>query len=156
MNQPVPKPDDPVLIERENELIAKTGGALNPSFEGKAATAAEIVNRDIPAALKDIAEALDAARDFLPAENHEALRLTLELKSLGTNGGYPLLSRVAHSLVRIFTDPRAATNFPKPLAAAHIDAIRAILRDKVMGENHPVGLILATELEKQSEAWIAS
>lgn len=153
MSQPLPKPDEPSLIERPNELIQKTGGKLEPRLEVAATAAEKEVNRDIPKALHELAEALDAVRDFLPAENREALRIALELKSLGAGGGYPLLSRVTHSLVRILTDSRAAADPPKPLIDAHIDAARAILKNNVTGDHRPVGLALATELEKQSEAW---
>ena len=42
---------------------------------------------------------------------------------------------------------------PLPLLEAHIQAIKAVVRDKIQTDDHPVGKALAEELEGQVAAF---
>ena len=72
-----------------------------------------------------------------------------DLKGLGTTYGYQLITRIAGSLCRMIDDKdkRAAT--PMELVDAHIDAIKAAVRDDIKTDEHPVGSVLVEELERR-------
>jgi hypothetical protein len=43
---------------------------------------------------------------------------------------------------------------PMPLVDAHVEAIRAVVRDKIKTDEHPVGRALVEELERRvTELW---
>ena len=75
-----------------------------------------------------------------------------DLKGLGTTYQYPLVTRVAGSLCRLMDNQQQRENAPWSLIEAHISAIRAIVRDKIQDENHPVGCELAEALEAEVRA----
>ncbi|GAM99172.1 hypothetical protein U91I_02814 [alpha proteobacterium U9-1i] len=77
-----------------------------------------------------------------------------DLKGLGTTYGYPLVTQIAASLCRLVeTDAgKAATAANPGLARAHVDAIRAAVRDKIKSAGHPVGAALVKALNAEVEA----
>jgi hypothetical protein len=82
------------------------------------------------------------------AETAEALYFRAhDLKGLGTTYQYPLVTRLAGSLCKLLDDPAKRTAAPVVLLDAHIDAIKAVVRDEIQTDDHPVGKILAETLE---------
>ncbi|MBA4806946.1 Hpt domain-containing protein [Brevundimonas sp.] len=70
-----------------------------------------------------------------------------DLKGLGTTYEYPLVTRIAGSLCRLLDDAAARLDAPMVVVDAHIDAIRAVVRDQVKTDENPTGRILAESLE---------
>ena len=72
-----------------------------------------------------------------------------DLKGLGTTYGYQLITRIAGSLCRLIDDKDKRVQAPLDLVDAHIDAIKAAVRDEIKSDEHPVGRILVEELERR-------
>ncbi len=77
-----------------------------------------------------------------------------DLKGLGSTYGYPLVTRLAASLCRLLED-HARAEKPADLVSAHIDAIRAVVRDEIKTPDHKVGGVLAETLEGRVREWQA-
>lgn len=75
-----------------------------------------------------------------------------DLKGLGSTYQYPLVTRLAGSLCRLLDDPSRRLAVPMVLIDAHIDAIRAVVRDRIQTDDHPTGRILAETLEAEVAA----
>lgn len=77
-----------------------------------------------------------------------------DLKGLGATYDYPIATQLAASLCRLIETEagRAAVRADPALAAAHVDAVRAAVRDKIKTNQHPVGRLLLSALEARVEA----
>ncbi len=101
---------------------------------------------------------LNAARDAMLRQGVDEATIdrlfthALDLKSLGTTYGFPLVTRFAASLCKLLGDGDTELQGPLPLVDAHIAAIKASIRDKVRKSDDPAGAALATELERQTAA----
>ena len=111
--------------------------------------------------LQDEIDKMDAAwariqAQGLTAETAEVLYFRAhDLKGLGGTYQYPLVTRLAASLCRLLDEPEKRLAAPKSLLEAHVSAIRAVVRDKIQTEDHPVGRALAEELETQVRVYAA-
>ncbi len=145
----------PLLIERPNLLKEKMGGALSPALCIKAELVVAAMQKDFEKWLEETVAQLYAVwkemgEDPLNKQkSHELLRNALEVKSLGETYGFPLATRIAHSLCRLIVriDATGFDNAHKVLLDAHVNAIRAVLRDKIKNADDPMGAALASELE---------
>jgi HPt (histidine-containing phosphotransfer) domain-containing protein len=74
-----------------------------------------------------------------------------DLKGIGETCGFPLSTQIAASLCRLIeTDAgKAAAQKDPALACAHIDALRAVVRDNVTTEADPIGRTLLRALESR-------
>ena len=144
------------IIQVPNTLRAKVGGrlgALDQEAIAKAEAALADLSSEFEGWLMDEIGKLDAVYatikvEGLTVENAEALFYRAhDLKGLGTTYGYPLITRVAGSLCKMMDDETKRAAAPRVLVDAHLDAIRAIVRDHIKTDEHPVGQILATTLE---------
>jgi len=74
-----------------------------------------------------------------------------DLKGLGATYGFPLVTAIAASLCRLTeTDAGKALVTRDPaLARAHVDALRAIVRDGIRAPDHPLGAALRQTLEAE-------
>ena len=70
-----------------------------------------------------------------------------DLKGLGTTYEYPLVTRIAGSLCKMLDDADRRMTAPIAILDAHIDAIRAVVRDQIKTDEHPTGRALAETLE---------
>lgn len=78
-------------------------------------------------------------------------RVAHELKGMGSTYGYPIVTQLAASLCRLIeteAGKRAARAMPG-LVDAHVDALRAAVRDRIASDAHPVGKALVQTLEAQ-------
>jgi chemotaxis protein histidine kinase CheA len=78
-------------------------------------------------------------------------RAAHELKGMGSTYGYPIVTQLAASLCRLVeteAGKRAARAMPG-LVNAHVDALRAAVRDRIASDAHPVGRALVQTLEAQ-------
>lgn len=152
---PAHLPPIAVIIERPNILREKIGGSLSPTLVTKAEQAVATLSADFDQWLSDAVTVLVECWQklqtdpTLTAETSGVSKAALEVKSLGETYGYPLVTRIAHSLFRLIVRTPANQKLPDVLMAAHVNAIRAMLRDKIKTADDPLGRALATELEKQ-------
>ena len=144
------------VIQVPNTLRAKVGGRLG-ALDAEAIAKAEAALADLSsqfdswlmdeiAKLDDVYATIKA--EGLTTENAEALFYRAhDLKGLGTTYGYPLITRIAGSLCKMMDDEDKRAKAPRVLVDAHLDAIRAVVRGQIKAEDHPMGKILAVELE---------
>lgn len=78
-------------------------------------------------------------------------RVAHDLKGMGGTYGFPLITQIAASLCRLVeTDAGKTVAEADPsLVRAHVDALRAAVRDRIKTDGHPVGRALVHALEAQ-------
>ena len=144
------------IIQVPNTLRAKVGGRLG-ALDQEAIAKAEAALADLSSQfgewLQDEVKKLEDVQVLIKAEglnlvNSEQLFYRAhDLKGLGTTYGYPLITRIAGSLCKMLDDEDKRMAAPRLLVDAHLDAIRAVVRDQIKEEGHPMGKILAETLE---------
>ena len=158
MTQPERKANPPQgeIIHVPNTLRAKVGarfGGIDAAAVARAEAALKGLASQFGAWLQDEVAKLEAARAAVKAEgatraNMDTLHLHAhDLKGLGGTYDFPLITRVAGSLCKLMDDPVARVRAPLFLVDAHIDAVKAIMRDDIRDPAHPVGVALASALE---------
>jgi chemotaxis protein histidine kinase CheA len=153
------------VINVPNTLKLKVGPrfvGLNASAVAKAEAALKSLSSQFSKWLQDELEKLDVARTAI--RTHGLTKETADqlytrshdLKGLGTTYEFPIITRMAGSLCKLLETPEARLKAPLKLVDAHIDAIRAAVRDDIRDDQNPTGRILAQELERQVAAYVAS
>lgn len=146
------------VIPVPNNLRLKVGGrfgAIDPSAIAKAEAALKSLSGNFSQWLSDEVVKLDGARqkvraEGVSAETMETLYLRAhDLKGLGTTYEFPLITRIGASLCRLIDDKDKRLTVSMALVDAHIDAIKAAVRDDIKTDEHPVGNALITELERK-------
>jgi len=155
----VSEPKTGQMIQPSNALRLKVGGgrlgAIDPAAIAKAEAALKSLSGNFTQWLNDEITKLDTARQAVRAEgpdaaNMESLYLRAhDLKGLGATYGFPLITRIAGLLCRLIDDKAKRLETPMGLIDAHIDAIKAAVRDDIKTDDHPVGKILVQELESR-------
>ena len=150
------------MIPPPNALKLKVGGgrlgAIDPAAIAKAEAALKSLASNFTQWLADEITKLEAARQQVKTtgatiETMENLYLRAhDLKGLGTTYGYQLITRIAGSLCRMIDDKEKRAAAPLELVDAHIDAIKAAVRDDIKSDDHPVGRVLVEELERRVKA----
>lgn len=144
-----------------NTLRMKVGGGfggIDANAIAKAEAALQAMSAQFGQWLEDELTKLDAAQSAirtqgLTPETGEALYCRAhDLKGLGTTYQYPLVTRIAGSLCKLLDDASKRVNAPMVLVDAHVDAIKAVVRDKIQTDEHPTGRILAEALEARVAA----
>lgn len=146
------------VIPPQNALRLKVGGrfgAIDPAAIAKAEAALKSLSGNFSQWLQDEVVKLEGARqrvrdEGVSVETMEFLYLRAhDLKGLGATYGFPLITRIAALLCRLIDDKAKRLSAPVALIDAHIDAIKAAVRDDIKTEDHPIGKILVEELEKR-------
>lgn len=150
------------VINAPNTLKLRLGGGkfggIDAAAIAKAEAALASLSGNFSEWMQDELTKLDAARQAirvtgLNAETAEGLYFRAhDLKGLGATYEFPLVTRIAASLCKLIDDPDTRQSAPMFLVDAHIDAIRAAVRDNIKTDTHPVGKILITELERRVAA----
>jgi hypothetical protein len=143
------------VIRPNNGLRMKVGGGfgINADAIAKAEEALKAMSAQFSQWLNDEIVKLDKAQADIRekgfnAETAEALYFRAhDLKGLGTTYEYPLVTRIAGSLCKLLDDATGRLSAPLVVVDAHIDAIRAVVRDQIKTDEHPTGRILAETLE---------
>ena len=153
------------LIQPANALRLRVGGSrlgtIDPAAIAKAEAALKSLASNFSQWLADEITKLEAARQQVKdlginVETMESLYLRAhDLKGLGTTYGYQLITRIAGSLCRMIDDKEKRASTPMELVDAHIDAIKAAVRDDIKSDEHPVGRVLVEELERRVRAMAA-
>lgn len=145
----------PQVIRPPNPLRAKVGGfgGIDADAIAKAEAALKAMSAQFGQWLNDEIVKLDQAQADIRAKGYtpetaEALYFRAhDLKGLGATYQYPLVTRIAGSLCRMMDDTDKRMQAPMAILDAHIDAIRAVVRDEIQTDEHPVGRELAETLE---------
>ena len=133
-------------------------GAIDPSAIAKAEAALKSLSGNFAQWLSEEVIKLDAARQLVrdagvTAETMETLYLRAhDLKGLGTTYEFPLITRIGASLCRLIDDKDKRLTVSMALVDAHIDGIKAAVRDDIKTDEHPVGRVLIEELERKVAA----
>lgn len=143
------------VIRPPNTLRMKVGGGfgINADAIAKAEEALKAMSAQFSQWLNDEVAKLDQAQADIRDQGYtpqtaEALYFRAhDLKGLGTTYEYPLVTRIAGSLCRLLDDADTRMNAPVVVLDAHIDAIRAVVRDQIKTDDHPPGRVLAETLE---------
>lgn len=144
------------VIQVPNTLRLKVGGrfgAIDPSAIAKAEAALKSLSGNFSQWLNDEVTKLEGARqrvksEGMTPETMEFLYLRAhDLKGLGTTYEFPLITRIGASLCRLIDDKDKRMQAPMALIDAHIDAIKAAVRDEIKTDEHPVGKALIQALE---------
>jgi hypothetical protein len=145
----------PQIIRPPNALRAKVGGfgGIDANAIAKAEAALKAMSAQFGQWLNDEIVKLDQAQADIRAKGYtpetaEALYFRAhDLKGLGATYQYPLVTRIAGSLCRLMDDTNKRMQAPLAILDAHVDAIRAVVRDEIQTDEHPVGRDLAETLE---------
>lgn len=160
MNQPLRKPVARAgeIIQAPNTLRAKVGprfGGIDAAALARAEAALKELSSEFGQWLHEEVGKLEAARTAVKTQgptraNMDTLHLHAhDLKGLGGTYDFPLITRVAGSLCKLLDDPSSRSGAPMFLVDAHIDAVRAIMRDDIRDPAHPVGCALSEALESE-------
>ena len=150
------------VIRPPNTLRLKVGGGfggIDANAIAKAEAALKAMSAQFGQWLQDEITKLDAAQtairnEGLNAQTAEGLYFRAhDLKGLGTTYQYPLVTRLAGSLCKLLDEPGKRTEAPLRLLNAHIDAIKAVVRDEIQTDDHPTGRVLAETLEAEVAAF---
>ena len=149
------------VIRPPNMLRAKVGGGfggINADAIAKAEEALKAMSSQFSVWLQDEINKLDAAQAAIRTEGYNAQTAeglyfrAHDLKGLGATYQYPLVTRLAGSLCKLLDDPAKRLDAPMKLVDAHIDAIRAVVRDQIQTDDHPTGRVLSETLEAEVAA----
>ena len=151
------------VIQVPNMLKLKVGGrgGIDMAAIAKAEAALKSLSGNFAQWLDDEIVKLEAARQDVRAQGLTAATVeTLylrahDLKGLGATYEFPLITRLAGSLCKLIDDPATRLAAPMFLVDAHIDAIKACVRDDIKVDTHPVGKVLTAELEGRVAEYLA-
>lgn len=144
------------VIRPPNTLRLKVGGGFGGIDAGaiaKAEEALKAMSAQFGQWLQDEIVKLDKAQADIRERGYdeqtaEALYFRAhDLKGLGTTYQYPLVTRLAGSLCKLMDEPAKRMAAPLVLIDAHVDAIKAVVRDQIQTDDHPTGRVLAETLE---------
>ncbi len=153
------------VIRPPNTLRMKVGGGfggINADAIAKAEEALKAMSAQFGQWLQDEIVKLEAAQaairnQGLNVSTAEGLYFRAhDLKGLGSTYQYPLVTRLAGSLCKLLDDPARRVDAPVHLLDAHIDAIRAVVRDQIQTDEHPTGRTLAEALEAEVATYRAA
>ena len=155
---------NPAQITRPtNSLRLKVGGGfgINADAIAKAEEALKAMSAQFGQWLNDEIVKLDKAQadireqGYTPATAEALYFRAHDLKGLGTTYEYPLVTRIAGSLCKMLDDADRRMTAPIAILDAHIDAIRAVVRDQIKTDEHPTGRALAETLEARDTDHLA-
>ncbi len=148
------------VIRPPNKLKQKVTGT--PELDRQ--TLAKIEQRvarlraDYPSwAIKDIEKAEQAIASLHPDNGdasdtlREIYQVSHEIRGQGGSFGYDLMTRFGHSLCRLTDDRDSVNQQAIDVLRAHVNAMRAVITNKVTDEADPVGREIAENLEKLVE-----
>ena len=128
------------VLARAQAAVADLAKSYGPST---------IADLDRCAALLQTARADAGAR--APSVK-ELYGIAHNIKGQGSSFGYPLVTRIGHSLCTLVRQEREFSDSDLGVVQAHLDALRLILAKDIKGEGGEVGAKLAARLENMVKA----
>lgn len=148
-----------------NTLKQKVGarlGAIDAAAIAKAEAALKSLSAQFGQWLQDELNKLDAARAAIResgwnAATAESLYLRAhDLKGLGSTYEFPIVSRIAGSLCKMLDDASIRLKAPLGVVDAHVEAIKACVRDEVRDDADPTARALVEALEARAAEHLRS
>ena len=144
------------------DRIGPRFGRIDPDAVAKAEAALKGLSSQFGQWLQDEVGKLEAAHEAIRTEG--ANRATIDklfthahdLKGLGATYEFPLVTRIAGSLCKLLGDGDGREQTPLTLVDAHVNAIRAAVRDNIRDSDNPVGQALASALEKHTADYLGA
>jgi chemotaxis protein histidine kinase CheA len=139
-------------------MMAGDKDAFDFSALERAQEALAELEADFTGWMKEESERLEAARNTArPTPNEPAVRDVLyrvahDIRGHAETFGYPLAGRMADSLCDLMDSTDDLTGAVFELVDAHVDAIRAVVRDKMHGGGGDVARSVIQELIAAREA----
>jgi hypothetical protein len=134
-------------------------GGVDPDVVARAEAALKALSSQFSRWLQDEIDKLDAARaavglDGMTGAAGDALYTRAhDLKGLGGTYEFPIVTRAAASLCRVVDSAQARAAAPISLVDSHINAIKAMIRDGIKTDDHPIGQAMVLSLEEQVAAF---
>jgi len=146
-------------VSQANRMPLMSAGGVDPDVVARAEAALKALSAQFSHWLQDEIDKLDAARaavglQGLSSPAGEALYTRAhDLKGLGGTYEFPIVTRAAASLCRVVDSTQARTAAPISLVDSHINAIKAMIRDGIRTDDHPIGQAMVLSLEDQVAAF---
>lgn len=146
-------------MTQANRLPLMPPGGVDPDVVARAEAALKALSAQFSRWLQDEIDKLDAARaavniEGLSSPAGEALYTRAhDLKGLGGTYEFPIVTRAAGSLCRVIDNAAARAAAPLSLVDSHINAIKAMIRDGIKTDDHPIGQAMVMSLEDQVNAF---
>jgi chemotaxis protein histidine kinase CheA len=137
-------------------------GRIDPAAIAKAEAALKGLSSQFGQWLQDEVAKLEAARETIrrdgatKAATDALFTRAHDLKGLGATYEFPIVTRIAGSLCKLLGEGEARQAAPLPLVDAHIQAIRAAVRDNIKDTDNALGAALVTELERRTAEHLAA
>lgn len=94
---------------------------------------------------------VEATPGVWPGHKDQACDIVHNLKGQGASFGYPLITAIAQSLLKLLRSLAEADARAMKIALAHVNALRTILDKDIRGEGGPAGGSLVARLQALSE-----
>ena len=136
-------------------------GRIDPDAVAKAEAALRGLSSQFSEWLADEVCKLETAREAVRGQGASDTTLNKlythahDLKGLGATYEFPIITRIAGSLCKLLGEGDERLRAPQALIDAHVDTIRAAVRDNIRDSDNPVGRVLAEELERQTREFLA-
>ena len=136
-------------------------GRIDPDAVAKAEAALRGLSSQFSEWLADEVGKLESAREAIRGQGASDVTLNKlythahDLKGLGATYEFPIITRIAGSLCKLLGEGEERLRAPQALIDAHVDTIRAAVRDNIRDSDNPVGRVLAEELERQTRDFLA-
>jgi len=165
-DEPAPRAS---LIRVENKIKDKvtlggqiTGNGFDSELLKKAEERVESL-RDVflEAIDKDMARLVAAYQQALNEPGKRSIHLDTvqaaahDIKSYGTNVGYPLLTRFGDSLSLFLRKAEAPDNVRMDVSRVHVEAMRLVLNEQITGDGGTVGEALGAGLDKAVRKYLS-
>lgn len=145
--------DDHTVIEPVRELAARgvaAGSAVDiERMIAKAEHNLASLKQEFPAWMASEFTELQKAWTDYKADAPDAKRLLFrrvhDMRGQAATFGFPLAGRAADNLCKLMDAVEAV---PIDIIEAHVQTINVIIRENINIEDHPVGIMMITELEK--------
>jgi len=125
---------DTVLLDRAEKAVQKLGISYGEWVKDDL--------KEIEATMKTLVAS--GGKD--EAAMKELYRVVFDTKGQGGSFGYPLLTQVAGSLAEFLCERKELDRFALEVAAAHVSAMRAVIRENVRDDGGQTGTELAEGL----------
>lgn len=153
------------LIEAKNDLrkkvreIRSKGPGDDPVARAEAAL--KVLSTQFDGWMSAEVDTVSARRDswaevdFVNGPEREAFYRSIhDIKGQATTLGFPLAAQVAGSLCLLLETVEDPAKLPRTLIEQHVDAIRAIFRERAKAEDDRIGADLAATLQSVTTAFL--
>lgn len=128
----------------------------------RAEMALKTLSRNFDSWIDEESQKLDKARVEIQAHGiagefgENLFRVAHDLKGQGETYGYPVVTEICASLCRLMEAGMTAQNTPTDLVEHHVNAVRAVIRDRAKGTDIGMANNLVAELVQATQVFIAT